>query len=61
MGALAGRQRAGIPLFTPALPVVGMPDKAADSTALYAGETVSRLHDIIPAAQAVAQLTPADR
>jgi nitronate monooxygenase len=61
MGALAGRQRPGIPLFTPALPVVGMPDQAADSTALYAGETVSRLHDIIPAAQAVAQLTPADR
>jgi len=41
MGALARRQRPGIPLFTPALPVAGMPDRAADSTALYAGETVS--------------------
>jgi nitronate monooxygenase len=61
MGALSGRQRPGIPLFTPALPVAGMPDQAVDSTALYAGETVSRLHDIIPAAQAVARLTPAGR
>ena len=61
LGALAGLQRPGIPLFTPALHVAGMPDRAADSTALYAGESVRRLHDIIPAAQAVAQLTPADR
>lgn len=61
MGAVARLQRPGIPLFTPALHVAGMPDRAADSTALYAGETVGRLHDIIPAAQAVARLTPADR
>jgi NAD(P)H-dependent flavin oxidoreductase YrpB (nitropropane dioxygenase family) len=59
MGALAVRQRPGIPLFSPALPVAGMPDRTVDSTALYAGETVGRLHDVIPAAQAVDELTRA--
>jgi nitronate monooxygenase len=61
MGALARHQRPGMPLFTPALHVAGMPDRAAEHTALYAGESVSRMHEIIPAAQAVAQLTPAER
>ncbi|HET7295539.1 MAG TPA: nitronate monooxygenase [Gemmatimonadales bacterium] len=56
LGAMAGMQRPGVPLFSPALPVGGMPDRAADSLALYAGETVVRLHDVIPAAQAVARL-----
>jgi hypothetical protein len=59
MGALAVRQRPGIPLFSPSLPLAGMPDRAVDSTALYAGETVGRLHDVIPAARAVEQLTAA--
>jgi hypothetical protein len=36
-----------------------MPDRTVDSTALYAGETVGRLHDVIPAARAVKQLTAA--
>ena len=61
LGALAGLQRPGIPLFTPALHVAGMPDRAVNSTALHAGESVRRPQDIIPAARAVAQLTPADR
>jgi hypothetical protein len=43
-------------LFSPALPVGGMPERAADSLAFYAGETVARLHDVIPTAQAVARL-----
>jgi len=58
LGALAVRQRSELPLFTPASPLVGMPDETVDRTALYAGETVSRLHDIIPAAEAVARLAP---
>jgi NAD(P)H-dependent flavin oxidoreductase YrpB (nitropropane dioxygenase family) len=59
MGALAVRQRPGIPLFSPSLPLAGMPDRTVESTALYAGETVGRLHDVIPAARAVEQLTAA--
>jgi NAD(P)H-dependent flavin oxidoreductase YrpB (nitropropane dioxygenase family) len=59
MRALAVRQRPGIPLFSPSLPLAGMPDRTVESTALYAGETVGRLHDVIPAAQAVEQLTAA--
>jgi nitronate monooxygenase len=57
LGALALQQRPGIPLFSPALPLAGMPDRTVDSTALYAGETVSRLHEVIGAAQAVDELT----
>jgi NAD(P)H-dependent flavin oxidoreductase YrpB (nitropropane dioxygenase family) len=59
MGALAMRQRPGVPLFSPSLPLEGMPDRTVDSTALYAGESVGRLDDVIPAAQAVAELTAA--
>jgi NAD(P)H-dependent flavin oxidoreductase YrpB (nitropropane dioxygenase family) len=59
LGALAVRQRPGIPLFSPALPLAGMPDRTVDSTALYAGETVGRLHDVIPAARVVDQLARA--
>jgi nitronate monooxygenase len=58
LGALAVRQRPALPLFTPALPLAGMPDDIVDRTALYAGETVRRLYDVIPAAQAVARLAP---
>jgi hypothetical protein len=36
-----------------------MPDRTVDSTALYAGETVGRLHDVIPAARVVDQLARA--
>jgi NAD(P)H-dependent flavin oxidoreductase YrpB (nitropropane dioxygenase family) len=57
MGALVARQRPGIPLFSPSPPLAGMPDRTVGSTALYAGETVARLHDVIPAAQVVEQLT----
>ncbi len=58
LGRLVSLQRAGLPLFTPALPLAGMPENTVDRAALYAGETARRLHDIIPAAQAVAHLTP---
>jgi NAD(P)H-dependent flavin oxidoreductase YrpB (nitropropane dioxygenase family) len=56
LGSLLVRQRPGVPLFTPGSPLVGMPARTADAAALYAGETVVRLHDVIPAAQAVARL-----
>jgi hypothetical protein len=56
---IAARQRPGLPLFTPALPLAGMPSRTVDGCALYAGETVRRLHDVVPAARAVELLTPA--
>jgi NAD(P)H-dependent flavin oxidoreductase YrpB (nitropropane dioxygenase family) len=58
MGRLMTLQRPGLPLFTPALPLSGMPPHTIERSALYAGETVSRLHDVIPAAEAVARLAP---
>jgi nitronate monooxygenase len=57
-GGLLARQRPGIPLFSPGLPVRGMPDELIDSCALYAGETAVRITDVLPAAEAVARLTP---
>ena len=58
LGKLVVHQRAGLPLLTPALPLVGMPGHTVDSSALYAGQTVGRLDDVIPAEEAVARLTP---
>jgi hypothetical protein len=58
MGRLAALQRPGIPLFSPALPLDGMPAAAVDRCALYAGETARRLHDVLPAAEAVERLAP---
>lgn len=51
-------QRTGLPFFTPALPLEGMPADTVERSALYAGETVRRVHEVIPAAQAVSRLTP---
>jgi nitronate monooxygenase len=58
MGRLVALQRRGLPLFSPALPLEGMSPSAVDCCALYAGETASRLHDVLPAARAVELLTP---
>jgi nitronate monooxygenase len=58
-GAMIRLQRAAWPVFTPALPLVGMPDSSVDRAALYAGETIHRIADLIPAAEAVARLVPA--
>ena len=55
---LAARQRVGIPLFSPALPLAGMPAESVDRTALYAGETLHRIDSVIPAREAVAKLVP---
>jgi hypothetical protein len=49
-------QRAGLPVFSPALALAGMPASSVDRTALYAGQTAAQFTDIIPAALAVARL-----
>jgi NAD(P)H-dependent flavin oxidoreductase YrpB (nitropropane dioxygenase family) len=61
LGRLTMLQRPGLPMFTPGLPLAGMPDRVLDGAALYAGETVHRLHDVLPAAEALARLVPAGR
>jgi nitronate monooxygenase len=59
MRRLVALQQAGLPLFSPALPLDGMATSTVDCCALYAGETVRRLHDVTSAREAVEQLTPA--
>lgn len=58
MGRLIAFQRLRMPLFTPALPVAGMPSGVVERSALYAGETVGRLHDVIRAAAALSHVAP---
>jgi NAD(P)H-dependent flavin oxidoreductase YrpB (nitropropane dioxygenase family) len=58
LSTMVAMQRPGIPLFSPALPLRGMPEQSVDRCALYAGETMHRISDVVPAAEAVARLTP---
>lgn len=58
LGTMVSLQREGLPLYTPALPLEGMSTAVVDHTALYAGETAHRIHDVVPAAEAVARLAP---
>ena len=58
LSATSGLQRPGLPFFAPGLPLVGMPAASVDHSALYAGETLHRLDQVVPAAEAVAALTP---
>ena len=51
-------QRPGIPFFSPGLPLAGMPDISVDRSALYAGETLHRIDNVLTATEAVARLTP---
>lgn len=53
---LVALQRPSLPIFTPALPLAGMPDDVVDRVALYAGETAHRIDRVIPAAEAVSRL-----
>lgn len=55
-GRMVALQRPRLPLFSPALPLAGMPEDTVDRAALYAGETIHRLHEVLPAAEAVARL-----
>ncbi|MEB3022490.1 NAD(P)H-dependent flavin oxidoreductase [[Mycobacterium] crassicus] len=57
-GPILAAQRVTVPLYTPALPLAGMHPGTVDRSALYAGETIHRIHDIVPAAEALARLTP---
>jgi NAD(P)H-dependent flavin oxidoreductase YrpB (nitropropane dioxygenase family) len=54
---LAAGQRVGMPLFGPSPPLAGMSDASVERTALYAGETVRRIGDVISAREAVDRLT----
>lgn len=58
MGRLMAFQRVGLPFFTPALPLAGMPADTLERSALYAGQIAHRIHEIAPAAQAVSRLAP---
>lgn len=51
-------QRVAVPFYTPALPLAGMDSAVVERSALYAGQTAARIRDIVPAAEAVARLTP---
>ena len=59
MGAsarLAASQAAARPFFGPFAPTADGPSNLLDAGALYAGESVARLHDIRPAAELVREL-----
>lgn len=53
---LAGHQRPTGRLFTPLPPVDDLPSTLVDSGPLYAGQTIARIHDLVPAADIVATL-----
>jgi nitronate monooxygenase len=55
---LVARQTPAVPLFGPYAPVAGLPPNLLDAGALYAGESVARLHDVRPAAELVRELAP---
>lgn len=49
-------QLRGLPLYSPAPALVGMPDRVVDVTPLYAGECARQIHEILPAREALAEL-----
>ena len=53
---LPALQRAWLPVFGPGAPLEGMPDRLVEVTPLYAGECVSRIDAIVPAAAVVRDL-----
>lgn len=55
---LVRMQRASLPLLSPAAVTRDLPSRLLDVTPLYAGETVARIHDVRPAAEVVAELSP---
>ena len=55
---LARAQRPGSRLLSPTPVTDDRPAGLLDASALYAGETVARLHDVRPAGELVAALTP---
>jgi NAD(P)H-dependent flavin oxidoreductase YrpB (nitropropane dioxygenase family) len=57
-GTLARRQSVKLPLLGPFAATDDGPRSLLDAGPLYAGESVARIYDVIPAAEAVRQLTP---
>lgn len=51
-------QSVHVPLLSPGPALAGMPDRTIAVTPLYAGRAVDRMDDVVPAADAVAALTP---
>lgn len=56
--ATIARQSVALPLYGPASILSGMEERLVDVTPLYAGETAKRIHDVMPAAEAVRALSP---
>ena len=56
---LAARQRPGLPLYGPNPPLAGGPAAQADAAPLYAGQSVSRIRDVRPAAELTRSLAGA--
>jgi nitronate monooxygenase len=50
---------ARVPIFGPAAPLEGMPDRVVDVAPLYAGECVRLIDRVVPAAEAVRELSGA--
>jgi hypothetical protein len=57
-GALMRLQSPARPFFTPLALTAGTPDSWVDRAALYAGETVLRIGELISAERAVNELRP---
>jgi nitronate monooxygenase len=55
--ATLSRQRLALPLYGPAAVLEGMDERLLDVTPLYAGVCAAEIHSVIPAAQAVAELS----
>jgi NAD(P)H-dependent flavin oxidoreductase YrpB (nitropropane dioxygenase family) len=53
---VAQSQRPWLPVFSPAPPLAGMPDHVADVAPLYAGDSVLRMKEVLPAGEVVRQL-----
>jgi NAD(P)H-dependent flavin oxidoreductase YrpB (nitropropane dioxygenase family) len=55
---LTASQTPSRPFFGPFTPTVDRPGNLLDAGALYAGESVARIHDVRPAAEIVRELAP---
>lgn len=56
--ATIAHQSVAMPLYGPASILRGMDERLVDVTPLYAGESAKRIHDVVPAAEAVRALSP---
>jgi nitronate monooxygenase len=56
---MAATQQPGRPVFGPAAATADGPESLVDAGPLYAGECIERIDDIRPAAELVAELSPA--